>query len=457
MSRNLWIRTAAVAALTVLMTPILGSLAAQTELPSAAEVREALATLRRFERALATDSKREGGASGVGEGARRFADGPLTSPSVAATPPPQVVTAPSQFSLNIDGDIALGGGIFKGDTSFLHSDAIIRTTAVGSNALVSVPALQGDHTSAFGHEALQYNTTGHSNTGIGSRALRWNTVGSFNTAVGSEALLKNESGNSNTAIGGDALGSNTTGDRNTAIGDLTLASNTSGYYNTAVGDRALRSNTSGYDNTAVGFEALKNNTGGILNTAIGFRAGYNWDGVEYYNIALGADVQGVDGETRTTRIGKQQTRAFIAGVRGITVSGGIGVFVNAGGQLGTSTSSTRFKQDIHDLNGVSDRLLGLRPVQFRYKDEFASGGDNPIEYGLLAEEVAKVFPELVVNDDEGKPYTVRYHLLTPLLLGEVQRQEGELASRESEVAELQVQVADLRRRLDELAENRSRR
>ena len=104
----------------------------------------------------------------------------------------------------------------------------------------------------------------------------------------------------------------------------------------------------------------------------------------------------------------------------MTATDGVEVYIDSNGQLGTVTSSRRFKKDIHDMGSVTDRLMQLRPVTFRYK-EAAENGAHPVQYGLIAEEVAKVYPELVQYDKAGKPFTIYYHLLTPMLLNELQK------------------------------------
>jgi hypothetical protein len=270
-------------------------------------------------------------------------------------------------------------------------------------------------------------TLGDSNTAVGWNALRSNTTGHENTAIGARALLVNTRGYDNTAVGDGSLDSNTTGVGNTAVGNGALTSNTTGRQNVAIGS-SLGANTFGTQNTAIGFGALDDNISGGGNTAIGNFAGSRWISGQS-NIALGNGASGEAFDDRVIRIGGTdfQTRTFIEGIFGATASGGIPVFINSEDQLGTATSSARFKQDIHDLEGVSDKLLDLRPVSFRYRNDVAEGGEAPVEYGLIAEEVAEVFPELVVDDAVGRPYTVRYQLLAPLLLGRRPGSDGRRA------------------------------
>ncbi|MBC7882419.1 MAG: tail fiber domain-containing protein [Anaerolineae bacterium] len=313
-------------------------------------------------------------------------------------------------------------------------------TATGRDALKSNTT--GSYNTANGSTALQFNTTGFSNTATGSLALLSNTTGSSNTAAGTSALYSNTTGFSNTATGTSALYSNTTGDSNTANGNGALDSNTTGDSNTAAGRDALRINTTGQGNVATGRAALDSNTTGSYNVALGYGAGGSLTtGSNNVDIAN----SGVAGESGVIRIGTPgaQTRTLIAGINGATASGGVQVFINANGQLGTLTSSRRFKRDINNLGSLSDRLLKLRPVSFRYK-QATEQGEHPLQYGLIAEEVAKVFPALVQYDKEGKPFTVYYHLLTPLLLGEVQRQQAQLVSEKTQLASQKAQLASLR-------------
>lgn len=280
----------------------------------------------------------------------------------------------------------------------------ISTTA---HAQVYVVTNSGSpYTTATGNLALANNNNnlGLSNTANGLQSLRWNGSGSNNTAIGFNALYSNTSANSNTASG-----------------SRTLYYNTTGINNTGNGDHALYTNSVGNNNTAHGAFALLNSTGSN-NLALGNRAGYN--------LTLGSDNinighEGLAGESQTMRIGTQgtQTSTYIAGIYGATVTGGA-VYVNANGQLGVLPSSGRYKKDIQSLGETSQKILSLRPVTFRYKHADGKGG-YPLQYGLIAEEVAKVFPDLVQYDKDGKPAAVFYHLLTPILLGQLQRQQSE--------------------------------
>jgi hypothetical protein len=222
-----------------------------------------------------------------------------------------------------------------------------------------------------------------------------------NTANGYQALAFNTTGGGNTANGYHALYSNTIGGNNTANGLEALFSNTEGEGNTANGRTALRSNTTGGFNTAIGRSALFDNTSGEGNIALGYISGANLTTGDY-NIGIGN--LGFPGESGTIRIGSTgtQTRTFIAGISGATASGGAAVFVNASGQLGTLTSSRRFKEQIKPMDKASGALFALNPVSFRYKKEIDPEGIP--QFGLVAEEVAKINPDLVVRDADGEIY-----------------------------------------------------
>ena len=289
---------------------------------------------------------------------------------------------------------------------------------------------------------------GNGNVATGPNALSNLTTGSLNTANGSDALRANTSGLINSASGFKALYSNTTGLGNTAAGYGALVFNTTGNFNTAHGARALRANTTGRENTASGYRALRSNTTGSGNIGIGFRAGENLTSGGN-NIAIGH--YGVAGESNTIRFGDSQTRTFIAGIRGATtaVADAIPVVIDSNGQLGTISSSRRFKEQIRDMGDATERLIELRPVLFRYKQEVA-GTDRPVQYGLIAEEVAEVLPELVVYDEQGRPLTVKYHLLSSMLLNELQKQVDRDAARALELRALEARLQALEAKVDPL-------
>lgn len=334
-------------------------------------------------------------------------------------------------SIGQDGSVTCGDG---GDTQ--------RNTIYGEGAGASYSPIGGGggQNTAIGWQTLNQNSDFSRNTAIGYAAMQLSTAGANNTAVGSLALLENR-GADNTAIGNDAMRFNTTGQLNTAGGVSSLLLNSAGNSNTANGALALLSNSSGSGNTAMGHQSLLNNETGNNNIAIGQYAGSLLNTGDF-NIAIGND--GGAGDSFTTRIGTSQTRAFVAGIRGATTSfaDAITVVVDSNGQLGTISSSRRYKQDIDDMGLASDRLLQLRPVTFRYEEPYENG-EKPLEYGLIAEEVAEVFPELVVFNKENQAETVKYRVLSSLLLNELQKQNTTLKNQAVQLASLNAQVAEI--------------
>jgi hypothetical protein len=298
----------------------------------------------------------------------------------------------------------------------------------------------GSSNTAVGAWVLALNTGGNENTGVGHVALANLTTGNQNTAVGSWALSQSATGDGNTALGWDAMGATVTGGYNTATGYDALADDGAGGYNVAMGDQALWRNTSGFDNTAVGADALANQLTGNANLALGIGAGAAYTGSESFNVLL--DNSGVVGESYVMRLGAVglQTKTFVAGIYGATSSSGVPVYVNSSGQLGTATSSLRFKEDVADLGAASDELLRLRPVTFHYKAAY-DDGQRVLQYGLIAEEVAAVDPGLVEFGADGQPLTVRYHFVDAMLLGEVQKQHANLAGQEALLARQAAEIA----------------
>lgn len=328
----------------------------------------------------------------------------------------------------------------RGDAN-VSMDAVLFNTAVGISALSSNPT--GSSNTATGDRALLANTEGYNNTATGKNALRDNTKGYYNTASGANALRYNTEGHSNTASGAGALYSNIGG----AAG---------GNYNTAIGSGALYDNNTGYSNTAVGSSALRDNSSGDHNTAVGVSAGeYGSEFTGSNNIYIGYNVApGSAGESDTIRIGRigtgGQTNTHIAGIYGITISGGNQVFVNSSGRLGTILSSRRYKEDIVDMGDVSSGLMKLRPVAFHYRQEYEDG-PRARQYGLIAEEVAEVYPDLVVYDPKtGQPQTVSYHLVNAMLLNEVQKQQRKISEQEKLTTVLKKEVTFLNERLAKL-------
>jgi len=328
-------------------------------------------------------------------------------------------------------------GGYDGDNTAEGTDALFSLTTGPDNTAIGFDALYsnttGDSNTATGSIALSSNTTGVRNTANGYAALNSNTTGERNTATGRAALTFNTTGNNNTADGHDALFFNDTGIWNTATGSFALFSNTSANDNTAIGYFALFGNTTGNNNTANGTNALLNNTTGNENIALGNLAGSNLTTGDN-NIDIGN--QGVAAEAGTIRIGTQgtQTATYIAGISGIPIGAGVAVRVNASGQLGTVASSARFKDEIKPMDKASEAILALKPVTFHYKKELDPDGIR--QFGLVAEDVAKVNPDLVVRDGEGKAYTVRYEAVNAMLLNEFLKEHRTVEEQKATIAQL---------------------
>jgi hypothetical protein len=299
-------------------------------------------------------------------------------------------------------------------------------TAEGQDALLDLTS--GLYNTAVGLFSLRSNTTGGFNTAIGAGTLLFNT-GEQNTATGAAALLSNTTGTSNTAMGEAALFSNTTGAFNTAVGAGVLLTNTTGNANTALGLDALSSNTTANNNTAIGEDALNSNTTGSGNTVVGRNSGF---AVTTANnvICIGASVAGAN----------VNDSCYIGSIFGQTSSDGTAVFINSNGKLGTTTSSRRFKEDIKAMDKASEALFSLKPVSFHYKKEIDPASTSQL--GLVAEEVEKVNPDLVVRDKEGKPYSVRYDQVNAMLLNEFLKEHRKVEQLEKQV---EVLTAGLRR------------
>jgi hypothetical protein len=316
----------------------------------------------------------------------------------------------------------------EGDDALFSLTTGLDNTAIGFNALYSLTT--GSEATATGSLAL-FNDTSGFNTAYGFKALYSNTTGFANTATGRNAMLGHITGDHNTATGGAALLSNADGTGNTATGRAAMGLGTSGSQNTATGWQTMFNNT-GDDNTADGAFALYSNTTGSGNIALGFNAGINLTKGNN-NIIIGNE--GVAHESNRIRIGTQGThkRTFIAGIYGVAAAKGVAVYVNSSGQLGTLTSSARFKQNIRAMGDASDALLSLRPVTFRYKKEIDPEGIP--QFGLVAEDVEKVNPDLVARDAQGKVYTVRYEAVNAMLLNEFLKEHSNVQKLETSVAQ----------------------
>jgi hypothetical protein len=330
-------------------------------------------------------------------------------------------------------------------------------TASGAMALFSNTT--GANNVAVGAQALVFNDTGASNTAVGTQALSSQTFADDNTAIGYQALFSDTAGSANTATGANALYGNTSGSNNAANGFLALFANTHGGENTANGAQTLISNTIGNENTASGFHALGSNTEGNRNTAVGHSALFgNTTGSN--NTALGdfaghsltigdnnidIDNLGVPGESNTIRIGDSQTKAFIAGIHGVTtgIPNAVPVLIDSAGQLGTASSSRRFKNEIKPMDKASEAILGLKPVMFHYKSDVAA---TP-QFGLIAEEVAEVNPDLVVRDENGEIYTVRYEAVNAMLLNEFLKEHKKVEAQNCRIQEQETTITQLKKEM----------
>ena len=307
-------------------------------------------------------------------------------------------------------------------------------TAEGQNALFSLTT--GSANTAVGWFSLSTNAAGSFNTATGAGSLLFNTADQ-NTAFGAAALLFNTTGINNTAVGAAALSNNTTAEGNTANGAFALFSNTEGLVNTASGAAALSSNTTGSNNTAYGEEALENsnnnhntavgssalrsNTTGSENTALGSFAGINVTTAEHV-ICIGINGENVSNS------------CFIGHIREVTTAqpNAIPVLIDSAGQLGTTSSSRRFKKEIQPMDKASESLLALKPITFHYK----SDKTGTAQFGLIAEEVAEVNPNLVVRDKNGEVYTVRYEAVNAMLLNEFLKEHRKVEEQQATITEL---------------------
>ena len=390
----------------------------------------------------------------------------LTTQPDTTSPTTGTITKPGGVFLHNFGTnntfLGVGAGNFTvtgaGNTA-VGRLALAANATGGANVAVGAMALPlnttGFANTALGFTALANNTTGTNNTAGGAGTLAFNTVGNNNTGFGQSTLHQNTSGGNNAAFGNAALVLNTTGDFNTGIGIATLAANTTSSNSTAVGANALL-NSTGQGNTAVGAAALIANTSGNNNIAIGPAAGSAaTTGSNNIYVAHA----GAAAESQTIRLGDaSQNRTFIAGIRGIATGANdaVAVVIDSNGQLGTVSSSRITKDDIADMGEASAALMQLRPVTFHYKSDQDVAGAR-LQYGLIAEEVAEVYPGMVATKD-GKPETVMYQYLAPMLLNEVQKQQRTIdhqahelaAEREARVTQAR-EIAELRKALESLS------
>ncbi len=309
----------------------------------------------------------------------------------------------SSSNYNIDGNGTVGGT--------LTGKAVNTQTnyQIGGSAVLSVGAPVSTEKNLFVGRFAGANNTGDLNLFVGEDTGYSNTGGTGNTFLGVEAGYSNDSGNNNVYLGFQS-GLVSVGSNNVYLGSSVA-------YGGYPGD-------SGNNNTYLGDAVAYNNTSGSNNAYLGYMAGFN-NGTGSSNIYLGS--QGTSAESHVIRIGTQgsgdgqQNVAFIAGVYGATSSSGVPVYISSDGQLGTLTSSLRFKEQVRDMGDATSGLMQLRPVTFFYKPEYENG-PRAAQYGMIAEKVEKVFPQLVAYDRDGNPYSVRYQYLAPMLLNELQKQ-----------------------------------
>jgi Chaperone of endosialidase len=352
---------------------------------------------------------------------------------------------------------AIGAGALIADTAGLN-------TATGAGALLSnTTAFENTANGAF---ALLSNTTGFGNTANGAFALRNNTEGGTNTATGVQALFTNTTGQDNTASGyqalffndGDptnnegsansafgayALGNSTIGESNSAIGWSALGFNTIGFDNTAIGALALSSNTQGHANTAVGFAALEHATGSF-NTAVGDQAGFNLTTANNV-ICIGS----VGGENidNSCFIGN-----IYSNIQPVSGTDPDYVTIDHNGRLGRSNfngSSRRFKHEIKPMDKASEVIFALKPVSFRYNKEYDSV-ERP-SFGLIAEEVAQVDPDLVGRNKKGEPESVRYEQINAMMLNEFLKAHKTIRDQNATIVELKSELASVTATMKEQA------
>jgi hypothetical protein len=356
-----------------------------------------------------------------------------------------------------DGNLFLGSGAGVSNVggqgtynTFSGSYAGYSNTTACCNAFFGTFAGQNNTTGLFntfsGYSAGSGNTTGSDNTFSGTAAGARNTTGSDNTFSGIEAGYANTTGSQNTFSGVSAGNDNTSGSDNTFSG-YSAGAATTGYDNTFYGALAGQFSGTGYSNTFVGYAAGQYNQTGNSNIFLGSGAGSN-NKTGNGNIYIGAHGPYTGTESNAVRLGDPtiDTTAYIAGIYGSNSSAGVPVYVNSDGLLGTQTSSLRFKEQVRDMGDSTNALMKLRPVTFLYKPEYDKG-ERTLQYGLIAEEVAKVYPELVANDNNGQPYTVRYQYLTTMLLNEVQKQYHRAESQAKLITAQQQEIEGLRQQL----------
>ena len=336
---------------------------------------------------------------------------------------------------DVNGGYNTGTGVlslFSNTSGFFNS-------ATGAYSLANNTT--GLRNTANGYTALYRNADGTDNTAAGFAALYHNTTAAFNCAFGEQALFNNLKAWTNNAFGVQALFNNLTGETNNAFGTGALFANTIGESNNAFGHLALESNVDGVWNNAFGFNALDSNVSGSFNTAIGDSAGLDIDGDG--NVCIGEGVFGESGANDSTYIRNVNTTAqpIVAGVDGVTVD-------LTTGRLGHGVSSQRYKEQIKPMDKASEMLFSLKPVTYRYKKEIDP--KQTLDFGLIAEEVAKVSPELAIRDAKGQVSNVRYNAINAMLLNEFLKEHQQVAEQQATIAELKSTVAQQQKGMDVL-------
>ncbi|MEO8349561.1 MAG: tail fiber domain-containing protein [Acidobacteriota bacterium] len=380
----------------------------------------------------------------VGNGAPRTFD-------ISAGPCSGIPANAGAYSINVAAILPASDGFLTvfptGAPQPASSDLNFLAGEVVANAIVAPAGSNGSidvFVNVSTHMILDINgyyaaaATGVRNTFLGFQTGNPAMTGEDNTGLGLIALAQNNAGGSNIAVGSLALADNSVGNGNTAVGSAALRFNVMHSSNTGVGAGAQASKSLGGQNTAAGYTALVNGTG-TTNTALGFGACTSLSKAGSNNICIGSS--GVSGDSSTIRIGSGvQTATFVAGINGQASAGGVLVLVNSDGKLGTTVSSRRFKRDIREIGGESDGLMRLSPVAFTYEPGLDLTG--LVQYGLIAEEVARVYPDLVVYDRNGRPEAVRDHLLNALLVNERQKQHRMIEELEARLAKLESLLTD---------------
>jgi hypothetical protein len=319
-------------------------------------------------------------------------------------------------------------------------------TAEGTDALFNLTT--GVWNSAFGFRALYRTASGSRNTALGYQAL-YNTSGPFNVsgldnvAIGANALFNNTTGSGNIAIGSFALNNNTTGSNNIEIGSRGLL-NFSTTGNVQIGD----SFASGPDFASVGRPAVTDCRLGLLYDGIHYASIYAETDVEVGEYLPSTCPNTPDLTTQTIHINAKDA-VYVRAVYGNPIAGSP-VTIDSNNQLGVAASSKRFKADIKLMDKVSEAILALKPVTFNYKDEIDP--TRTAQFGLVAEDVEKVNPDLVVRDKEGKPYSVRYEAVNAMLLNEFLKEHGKVEELESTVAKLAAYIKEQDSKMQRMSE-----